>query len=144
MTDQIAERLRLRHTHPVSKKVDKLYDLADKLGISFHFGNVMSIEVRDDDTEYLIEDLEGPSGSQEANPGSFPPCLEWKITTENPKFVEAERRLNEGYVKAEEERRAKVEAECKAVETERRKAEAERVKKSDLKELARLKRKYKK
>jgi hypothetical protein len=143
-TSSVHQRLRLKDTHPVAKKVEKLYQLADELGISFHFGYVCHLEVRGDDVEYIFEDLEADSGSDEGNPRCFPPSLEWKITKENPKYTEQEQKANEAARKAEAKRQREVEAKRKAAEAAKRKAEQERIKKADLKELARLKRKYEK
>ena len=144
MSNSIPERLRLKDSHPVAKKVDQLYQLAEELGISFDFSGYRCIlDVRDDNVEYLFEDLEAKSGSDEGNPRAFPPDTEWKITKENPKYAEAMKKEREvAKVRAKYERQV----EAKRVEAKRklqRETEEKRIKTQELKELTRLKRKYK-
>lgn len=119
------ERLRLKDSHPIAKKIDKLYQCADQLGITLHFGFVCTVEDREDNTEYILEDIEAPSGSQEGNFGCFPPPLEWKITYENPRYTAECKVERERFVKEEAERKAKVEAKRRAAEMAKKKAEAE-------------------
>jgi hypothetical protein len=140
-----SERLRLKSSHPVSKKLDKLAACADELGIriSFCLGPAMvSLEVHGDDTEYLIEDLEGMSGEYNASIDSFPPIFEHKITMENPKWTEETRKEQEAVLKRiEEKEKARKKAEIKA-QKKAKKQEAERIEKAELAELKRLECKY--
>jgi hypothetical protein len=139
----LSERLRLKSSHPVSKKLDKLAVCADELGIRISFdGHTVSLEVHGDDTEYLIEDLEGMSGEYNANIDSFPPIFEHKITMENPKWAEETRKEQEAVLKRlEEKEKARKKAEIKA-QKKAKKQEAERIEKAELAELKRLERKY--
>lgn len=136
------ERLRLKDSHPLAKKIEELYQHADKLGITLHFGFVCTVEDREDNTEYILEDIEAPSGSQKGNFGCFPPPLEWKITYENPRHTEEYKAELERYIKEGAERKAQMETKRNAAEMAKKKAEAKQLKTAELEELARLKRKY--
>lgn len=138
---KIPQYLRLKDNHPTMIKLMKLYDLADELKIqlSFH-GQTCIVEDgdRDPNLPFLrLEDLE--TGD---SPGEWPPACEFKVTFENPAYLEQQAKEHQEYLakQAEAEKiRKEAQARKQKEEEERRAKELEE---SERKLLASLKAKY--
>lgn len=142
MTEKkISPYLKLRDNHPTMVKLQKLYELADELGIHISFHSHRTV-VQDNDQKQdlppmFLEELDSGESIQE-----WPPVFEYKVIYQNPAHIaqeNAEREERDKIRKAEE---AKREADRKAkekVEADARKRAEEQRERA---ELARLKAKY--
>jgi hypothetical protein len=77
-------KYRLKETHPTMQKVDKLWRLADELGISLHFcGHCTKVLDKETGQEFDLEDLEKAAMRNfHTDPQSFPPPCEYILTFE--------------------------------------------------------------
>ena len=69
---------RCKDDHPIFKKLNELYDLADKLGISFEFYD-RGCYVTDKESKmtYMMKDVESDTAVLD-----LPPSLEYKVVYE--------------------------------------------------------------
>ncbi len=97
--NKIPQYLRLKDNHPTIIKLNKLTDLAEKLGLCISFYNHRCLlEDRDRDKNLpslYIEDIEGGF----SNVNSFPNEMEYKVTYENPAYLAEEKRIYEEAMK---------------------------------------------
>jgi len=141
-SNSMPQRLRLKDTHSTAIKLQKIFDLADELGISFSFSsygvyvsdrerdeNLPDISIEDIETGHLID--------------SLPPTTEFKLTYDNPEYLKQVKIENQEYnaKRAEEERLKKEKELAKKAEEEARRAAALEAKERAI--LAELKAKYK-
>jgi hypothetical protein len=143
-TKRAARYLVLKDNHPTMVKLNKLYALAEELGIRINFSSRGCGPATVDDNErdlnlpsLIIEDLDNGEYIHE-----WPPTFEFKVYYDNPKYLEEKRQEEEEWhrtrmerEKAEREERKK-KAAAEAAEKQRSIELAERA------ELARLKSKY--
>jgi hypothetical protein len=75
--------LKLKDNHPTMVKLNKLYELAEELGISISFGPQRTfVEDRDRDNSLpplILEDIDNGESIQE-----WPPTFEYKVYYDNP------------------------------------------------------------
>jgi len=64
---------RLTSHHPLSKKVEKIAELMDELGVSVDW-NGHALVVSDDETDAIVQDTDG-----DQNIFSFPPQFEFNL-----------------------------------------------------------------
>lgn len=113
--NSIARRLRLKENHPTAIKLNQLFELADKLGISLEFSNSTRVLVSDSDRDENLPPLWLEDIEESDYDGSFPPTTEYKLVYDNPAYLafkekELEEhlkanRLKEEQAKAEEKKR---------------------------------------
>jgi dGTP triphosphohydrolase len=134
----IPERLRLKETHPLYQKVEKLFELADELGLSFQiYYNSVFVYQKDDSITYNMEDIEDGQTINE-----LPPRFEWKITCENPKYTKAVQEEQKAYEKVREEKKIAEEKARLAKEAEETRLMEEKIKRQELQQLKVLLNKY--
>ena len=75
----MAKQFKLKDNHPTMIKLNKLFELADELGISISFYGhravVNDIDRSDDDPILYLEDIEDTNN----NMAEFPPATEFKV-----------------------------------------------------------------
>ena len=132
--------MRLKETHPTMVKLDKLYQLAEELGIHIEFLGQATI-VRDEQVKGLppcrMEDVDNREAISE-----WPPTFEYCLHYDNPAFIAAEKADYDAHMaqisaltrQHEEEQRARKAAEKKARE--------EAIERQERAEFIRLKAKY--
>jgi hypothetical protein len=141
MTKRPARRLVLKENHPTMIKLEKLWRLADELGlhIGFH-GHRTSLEDNDRDPKLpmlFIEDIESDDGPQD-----FPPATEFRVVYDNPDYLSLVEKENaDRRTREEEEKRQKEELKRQREEAEARRM-ADELEKKERVQLARLKAKY--
>lgn len=139
---KIAPLLRLNDNHPTAVKLSKLFDLADKLGISLSFYNHTTIvEDRDRDRSLPplhIKDIEDYDNGF----GCFPPTTEYKIIYDNPEYLAEQQRQNEERKRKEEERLTAERLAAAAKEKSQKERQAKEKEAHDRKLLQELKEKY--
>jgi hypothetical protein len=118
---KLAERLRLTDNNPTAVKLQKLFALADELGISLAYGQ-QTVRVFDNDRDsklptLFMEDIEDHHWFEE-----FPPTTEYKLVYDNPLFIEQRRKEYEERDRKREEE-ARLEREKRAA---REKADVEK------------------
>ena len=133
--------LKLKDNHPTMVKLNKLYELAEELGISISFGahrTIVDDRERDKDLPPLyIEDIDNGEAIQE-----WPPVFEYKVYYQNPEHVAKEKAEQEERDRKRKEEEAQREADRKAKEKAEKEARARAEEKRERAELARLKEKY--
>lgn len=133
--------LKLKDNHPTMVKLNKLYELAEELGISISFSSMRTIvQDRDRDSNLpplYLEDLENGESIQE-----WPPVFEYKVIYDNPEHLAKEKADNEERDRKRKEEEAKRETERKAKEKAEKEARARAEEQRERTELARLKAKY--
>jgi len=80
-----AEYLRLKVNHPTAQKMQQLWDLAYKLGLSIAFYGHRTI-VTDSEFPNRYYDMHDPEDSDDAI-SEFPPTLGYVLKFENPEFT---------------------------------------------------------
>lgn len=68
---------RLKETHPVMQKLEKVFKLMEEEGISFQIGRYGEIEIIHDSVVYNLKDLD-----EEHCINDLPPFLDYKVTRE--------------------------------------------------------------
>jgi hypothetical protein len=141
MTDkEPVEYLRLKDGHPTAQKMQKLWTLADELGlyISFYGHRTTVTDTDFPDRQYDMHDLE----NRDEAVSDFPPACEYVLRFENPEHTEFQRRRAEEF----EKQRAAEKKAAEEREAERRRREEEearrRIEQQERKMLAELKAKY--
>lgn len=142
MTEKkISQYLKLKDNHPTMIKLQKLYDLAEDLGISISFHNHRTIvEDRERDRNLPTMFLEEVDGSESV--GEWPPIFEYKVIYDNPAYLAQQKAEQEERDKKRKEEEAKKEAERKAKEDAEKIRRAKAEEQRERTELARLKAKY--
>lgn len=108
--NSIARRLRLKENHPTAIKLNQLFELADKLGISLEFSNSTRVLVSDSDRDenlppLWLEDIEDSDYG-----GNFPPTTEYKLVYNNPAYLSLqEKKEREELEERQEANRLKIE-----------------------------------
>ena len=137
----IAQVLKLKDAHPTMIKLNKLYDLAEELGIRISFGTretlVHDLERDNKLPPLLLQDLDNGESIQD-----WPPCFEYKAVYRNPAWLAKETAENEERTKARVADFAKQESERQAKEQAIADAQAREQELKERAELARLKNKY--
>jgi hypothetical protein len=127
----IARRLILKDNHPTMVKLDKLFGLAEELGLSFsfhHYGTSVHDSERDSNLPELI--MLDADHQQDEGVMDFPPTLEFKLVYDNPAYLAEQKRLNYELVRANlEKKRLEDEAWAKKLAQEK---ELERIKQERL------------
>ena len=138
---KVSRYLKLKDNHPTMVKLNKLYDLAEELGISISFGQHRSfVNDRDRDDKLpplVIEDTDNGEPIQE-----WPPVFEFKVIYDNPAYLAQEKAEQDERNKKRKEEEAKRESERKAKEEADRLARERAAEQKERAELARLKAKY--
>lgn len=103
MSKEISKRLVLRDSHPTMVKLQKIWAMAEDLGITISFEGTQACVVSDRDRdeklpELVMEDVESGEGI-----GSFPPQFEYKVVFENPAYLAEQKRLADERIKKQEE-----------------------------------------
>lgn len=80
---------RLGENHPTMIKLGKLFDLAEELGISISYNSNGPAHIYDKDfvdgcTPLSLSDIESPDYPMD----SFPCTLEYKVTFQNPEYIQ--------------------------------------------------------
>ena len=135
-----AEYLRLRDNHPTAQKMQKLWTLADGLGLHISFYGHRTI-VTDSDFPGRQHDMHDLENRDEAV-SDFPPACEYVLKYENPEYTEFCQERDEAILRRR--KAEQVAAGLEAAERER-KAEEEarrRIEEAERKTLASLKAKY--
>lgn len=135
--------LRLKENHPTMVKLNKLFELADELGISISY-HCSGPVVQDDEwegEEINLRDIED-EGSRTYAITTFPPTTEWRAIVDNPKYIEEENKRREEYNKKIAEEKRIAEENKLAKEKKLEDARLERIKISELELLKNLKAKY--
>lgn len=121
--NKLSQYLRLKDSHPTMQKLDKLFALAEELGISIAFNSYGVATVYDskhgkDLPPFRMQDIDNPDYPME----SLPPTLEFQVVYENPKYLEAAR-LEYTARKEQERLAAEARAESEKIAAEIRKKE---------------------
>lgn len=124
--------LRLKENHPTIQKLDKIFALADELGIRIIFSDHGPAHIydRERDSELPIlslQDIENSDYPME----TFPPTMEYKVIYMNPEWI----RQKEESELAEARRKAQEQKERQQREEEQRKIEAARKRLERIQEL---------
>ena len=138
----IPKRLVLKDTHPTMVKFNKLYALAEELGISISFYNHTAI-VEDKDREKNLPPLHLEYVDGSDFDSSFPPVFEYKLVYDNPAYLEEQRRLLDERVAKQETERLATETKLKEANALAEKKRQEQFEARERAELARLQEKYK-
>lgn len=140
MSNKISEWLKLKDSHPTMIKLMKLYDLANELGIHIQFGHRSVILDEDRDVNLppmFLEDLDNGDSVTE-----WPPTFDFKVVSENPEYKAAAKQAhNEWKAKEAEKEQLLIEAK-RAKEQAEQEIKRQEIETKELKELARLKKKY--
>lgn len=138
---KLSKRLMLKDTHPTMQKIQKLYALAEDLGITISFhGQATTVEDRDRDSNLPIlylEDLDDGEGPQ-----MWPPTFEFKLVYDNPAFLAEQKREWDERRAAEAAKTKDTEDKRKAKEAAEKAREAKAKEDRERKLLAELKEKY--
>jgi hypothetical protein len=132
--------LRLKDGHPTAQKMQKLWQLADELGLHIEFYGHRTIVTDIDfpDRLYDMSDLENADDAV----SDFPPGCEYTLRFENPEYTKYQEKLAE---ERDKQRKAEREAaEAAAAEKKRREEEERRrcQERQERAQLAELKAKY--
>lgn len=125
--------LRLKDNHPTMQKLEKLFALADELGISISFNAHGPATVYDsnratvDLPPFSLQDIDNPEYPME----HFPPTLEYRVIYENPEWLATQERVKA----AEEIEKKRLAAEEETKRIRRQKEEAERKKRDRIRDL---------
>jgi hypothetical protein len=136
---KIYQYKKLKDSHPTMKKLQKLEDLAEELGICIYFSSNGTI-VNDTDFEHDIYMLDIEDHNTCIN--TFPCSTEYILRYENPEYIKEQDRIyaERKAQQEEKERLAKIENERILQEAEQKQKAAEEAK--ERAELLRLKNKY--
>ena len=106
MTDKKTARfLRLKDEHPTMVKLNKLYDLAEELGLSLSFESFQTTvfdKDRDEKLPPVILEYTDTDSDDKAV-GEWPPTFEFVARYENPKYLTEQEAEREVQYKAEQE-----------------------------------------
>lgn len=129
MDNKPVRYLRLKDNHPTLQKLDKIFALAEELGIRIDFSSHGPAQVYDNERDkslpvLSLQDIE----SSDYPMDNFPPTLEFKVIYQNPAYLEAcrieeEERKEKARLAAE----ARSEAAKKAAETRRKQERSRRI-----------------
>jgi hypothetical protein len=118
--------LRLKDNHPIMQKLEKIFSLADELGISISFSAHGPATIHDknrnlDLPSLNLQDLEDSNYPME----HFPPTLEYRVICENPEWLAQQEKIHAA--EAAERKRKFLEEEARKIEREKREAERMRL-----------------
>ncbi|CAB4196731.1 hypothetical protein UFOVP1290_251 [uncultured Caudovirales phage] len=138
----IPRRLRLTDKHPTAIKIQKLFDLADDLGITIYFSNCGTY-ISDRDRDQKLPDISIYDIEPDHYVNQFPPSTEFQMVYDNPEYLKQCKIENEedNARRAEEERIKKEKELAKKAAEEAMLAAANEAR--ERKMLADLKEKYK-
>ena len=125
---KISKRLFLKDTHPTMVKINKLYDLAEELGISFHFESGCCL-VLDNDRDSNLPDLLLEDIEENHHVNSFPVVTEFKVVYDNPAYLAEQKRQYDARKIEGAARRAKLKEEEEIILKEQQRQKVEQARK---------------
>jgi hypothetical protein len=138
---KISKRMQLKPNHSTMKKIEKLCETADKLGIAFYFSN-MGVVVTDESRDKTLPDLILEDIEEGEIFCSFPFELEYKVCYDNPEYLKQERLEWEAKLARETQVQKEKEELRRKKEDERRVQAAKEAEEAERKLYEKLKKKY--
>ena len=121
-------------------KINKLYELADELGIRILFEGyqVLIVDGESNINSFRIEDVDNPR----ENLSSFPPNLEFRVVCDNPEYVKLKEQEYEAWIKRRNEERLAEEEKKKQEALEGERIRREKLEQRERAQYEELKKKY--